>query len=510
MHLEIIKVLEWHIYHAYSQQVINKGLEVINLIPNTYEFRVIVVLGYTQNLDWLINNKGKIDLLEFKLDNNSDKRQTEIYFAIAEEFIKRHTEADEVVQILNEKLNAIQEINTNFYPLSFIDNLTELVEQDFIFKMCEAIIQAPQEPLANSFGYFLNKVRQLNINKALDIAKCALDTNSYNINISLAERCWFWSHNLQPDDVFIIKSLLNHNNINIQNRVLSSLKMISNQHPYLVRKLALDIEVGSSTELANNLCNIFDIMYGILPATLKDKELAKILAKLEKVENIDTEEISKFLAYTSRRLPRSIIQLFLRRIERYQQESDRNYKPLPYSGFHHNLNGLTKSNEYEVILRDILQQSLNMTYSTRFWFPKLFKEVSLGFNQTGLKVLEEWINSKEADKIKTASCLLSNAPKQFVFTHSTFVKNIIEQAYDLGDKCYEQVSDYLRQSATYGFRSGLLGQPFPEDVSLKEQASAIVEQLSVGSPSYKFYNSLITWAESEINSKNMLGEEELD
>jgi hypothetical protein len=506
LHLEIIKVLECHIHHAYSEQVRNKALEVINLIPNTYELKLIGVLGYTHNLDWLVNNKGRIDLFEF--DNDSDKRQTEIYLAVAEDFLKRHIEADEVVQILNEKLKAIQEINANFSRLSFIDNLTEKVEQDFIFKMCEAIIQAPQEPLAHYFGLLLNKVRQLNINKALDIAKCAVKINSYNLNLSLAKDCWFWTHNLQLDDVDIIKSLLNHNDINIQNRVLDSLKSISNKHRDLVTQLVLDIEVGSSTEIARNLCSIFDIRSGISPATLKDKELAKILKKLEKVKNIDTEEISEFLAYTSKRLPRSVIQLFLRRIERYQQESGKDYQPLPYSGFRYNLNGLTKSNEYEDILRDILQQSLNMTYSTRFWFPKLFKEVSLGFNSTSLKVLKEWINSKEADQIETASYLLSDAPQQFVFTHLNFVINLLEQAYYIGDECYRKVSSYLFESATSDV-GGFIGQPFPEEVSRKEQASAILAELSRGCPSYKFYDSLVTWAESDIKSKKIWHEEML-
>jgi hypothetical protein len=511
LHLEIIRVVKQHIHYAYSERVRNKALEVINLIPNTYELRLIGVLAYTQDLDWLINNRVNIDLIDFEVDNYIDKRQKEIYISVGEEFLKQHKEADEVVQIINEQIKAIQEVNTNFYPFSFFDTLTEIVEQDFILKMCEAIIQEPQEPLGNYFGYFLNKVRQININKALEFAKFALNANLYNINISLADKCWFWTHNLQPDDVLIIKSLLNHNDINITNSVLHSLKSISNKrplyYPYIVTKIALDIEVGSSPELAGNLCSLFDITYGIPPATLKDKEIATILEKLEKVENIDTDDISKFLAYSARRIPRSVIQLFLRRIERDQQGTDSNYQPLPFEGFRHNLNGLNKSDEYEEILRDILQESLKMTYSTDFWFPKLFREVSLEFNPISLNILEEWINSKEADKIQTASCLLSNAPKQFVFTHLTFVKNLLEQAYDIGDECYQQVSYYLRQSVTSGIRTGLSGQPYREDILLKEQASAIIAQLIVGSPSYKFYSSLIEWAKSKIKSKQILDEE---
>lgn len=503
LHLEIIKMLDWHVHLAYSEEVRKKALEVINLIPNTYEFRLFGVLGYTHNLDWLYNNKGRIDLIEFKYDEQEEQRQKEIYFSVGEEFLKRYTEANEVVKILNESIKAIEEVKTNFYPWSFVNTLTELVDQNFIVKMCEAIIEASQEPLARYFGFLVNKVRQFNLNKALNIAKRAVNTNSYSLNLSLAKS--LGNHNLQLDDVYIIKYLLNHNDINIKNTALHSLKTISDKHPYLVTKLALDVEVGNNSEVASSLCNIFDI-YGISPTTLKNKELAKILDKLEKVKNINEYSISKFIAYTSRRLPRSVIKLFLQRIERYQQESGSNYKPLPYSGFKHSLNGLTKSDEYEEILRDILQESLNMTNSTSFWFPKLFQEVSLGFNPTSLKVLEEWVNSKEADKIETVGHLLSNAPQEFVFTHSTFVQNILEQADTMGNECYHKVSYFLRQSVTSGVRIGLPGQPFREDISIQKQASDILSQLTVGSPSYKFYDSLLRSATSAINSIDMWDE----
>jgi hypothetical protein len=42
---------------------------------------------------------------------------------------------------------------------------------------------------------------------------------------------------------------------------------------------------------------------------------------------------------------------------------------------------------------------------------------------------------------------------------------------------------------------GISGQPFPEDIQLRDQASEIAKQFFKGSPIYKFYNSLVEYSQ---------------
>ena len=84
--------------------------------------------------------------------------------------------------------------------------------------------------------------------------------------------------------------------------------------------------------------------------------------------------------------------------------------------------------------------SLEPGWSVFFSAPQLFREVSSGFESAAsLRVLEEWITSGNADKIKSAAHLVSGAQPEFVFEHVGFVSNLLERAHAAGDDCYQSV-----------------------------------------------------------------------
>ena len=66
----------------------------------------------------------------------------------------------------------------------------------------------------------------------------------------------------------------------------------------------------------------------------------------------------------------------------------------------------------------------------------------------------------------------------------------------------------LASSALFGTRSGTPGQPMPQDVAIRDQASAVATQFAVGSPTYRFYDLLAKDAEASIKS-GLLRDEEL-
>jgi hypothetical protein len=124
----------------------------------------------------------------------------------------------------------------------------------------------------------------------------------------------------------------------------------------------------------------------------------------------------------------------------------------------------------------------------------------------GLQVLEEWINSCDATKIVLAACLLKETSRSFVFSNVPFVSNLLWQAQKAGLEPYKRVVSYLWSSAISGGRIGTPGQPMPEDVSIRDQALKVLEQLPAGSPEYRFYESLAKDREAMI--RNQLAEDE--
>jgi len=472
-----------------------KAKTIITSIPKSHKLLLTGALRNSWNWNWLLEQEEDTEI-DYR---RRDQRGKELCLAVAQEFLQRHSDADEAIQILNERLQAIVESGVAPAPYTFLGNLSEL-NPSYAAKICEALIEMPDSTLAQYFYSLLYGVRSANADLSVTIARLAVDTGNKTLCKALAGSYL---------DLEFTQKFLCHADLGVRQAAISSLHALKSSEPRLAIAVALTVAIGDSTELASELCQVFDTEYGVSPDALTDEELGTLLAKLEPITNIDKYHISQFLAYASKRLPRSVIQLLLNRIDRDEKDYNRNYKPLPDITFQ-GLDGLAESDEYEDILRDIRKQALNSTYAAHFWLPKLFEEASMGFNPASLKLLNEWINSGNTEKIQAASLLLRETPSAFVFMQVEFVTNLLEQAAALGDDCYRIVSSDLSGSATSGSRSQTKGQPASEDVTLQEQSSALAARFLVRSPSNRFYNSLAKYAKASIQEQLALDEESLD
>ncbi|WP_448270535.1 hypothetical protein [Nostoc sp. DSM 114159] len=529
IHLQVIEILEWHIHLSYSSEVKQKALEIINLIPVTYEFRLIGVLTACDTLDWFIHNRGTKDLYSQNNWQEKEKCIQDILSAVVGEFLERHPDANEGVHIINEKLIFIQEsgieINRKLqdfmgaYRLEFLHTLATNAEPEYVIQFCEAIIREPNSNLAPQLSLLLWRVRQFDIHRAIKIAQMAIDTESSSLCISIAEGCRTWLNNLQSEDVELIKKLLAHKDIQVRGCTIHSLCIMRNVQPKFVTAMVLTTDINDSTELAKELCGIFHPTMGLSLDILSDIELKILLQKLEYILNISSYTIGEFVACALQRSPRLVIQFLLNRIENAQSNENKNYQAIPFSGLKSHLNSIDKSSEYEDILREIRNHALKVFQKYKCWLnnhnhyvSKLFEEVSLGFNATSIKVLEEWINSEDSEKIQTVSSFLKHAPQSFVLTHVDFTANLLEQAYSLGDDCYKTVNSHLysRYPSTSDVRVVCTPEePMPEDVALQNQALAIAKQFPTGSPPHKFYSSLAESAKASIKFWQKQWEEEL-
>jgi len=496
IHLKVIEALQGCACCYHSPEVVKqKAKTIITSIPKSHKLLLTGALRNSWNWNWLLEQEEDTEI-DYR---RRDQRGKELCLAVAQEFLQRHSDADEAIQILNERLQAIVESGVAPAPYTFLGNLSEL-NPSYAAKICEALIEMPDSTLAQYFYSLLYGVRSANADLSVTIARLAVDTGNKTLCKALAGSYL---------DLEFTQKFLCHADLGVRQAAISSLHALKSSEPRLAIAVALTVAIGDSTELASELCQVFDTEYGVSPDALTDEELGTLLAKLEPITNIDKYHISQFLAYASKRLPRSVIQLLLNRIDRDEKDYNRNYKPLPDITFQ-GLDGLAESDEYEDILRDIRKQALNSTYAAHFWLPKLFEEASMGFNPASLKLLNEWINSGNTEKIQAASLLLRETPSAFVFMQVEFVTNLLEQAAALGDDCYRIVSSDLSGSATSGSRSQTKGQPASEDVTLQEQSSALAARFLVRSPSNRFYNSLAKYAKASIQEQLALDEESLD
>ena len=302
--------------------------------------------------------------------------------------------------------------------------------------------------------------------------------------------------------------LLSHEDIYVRKLAIASLGALAEASPKVAIDLAKYVELGDSEVLASELCLLFCGGWGPPFGELTSDDLKVILSKLEDVPDIDDHWTNTFLVKASELDAVSVVGFLLDRI-RNEHNGNSRYYALPILGFRDPLVGLGTGPEQEKTLRYIRDASLEQGQSIGYWIPQLFREISLGFESaTSLIVLDEWINSGNANRIKAAACLVSGAQPGFIFKHVGFVSNLLERAYAASDDTYQAVSSTLASTALSGARSGTPGQPMPEDVAAREQAKAVAGTFNAGSPAYRFYASLAESAEATIRFQ-LLRDEEL-
>lgn len=503
----IKRVLLWHRRDCPSDVVRNEADAIASSIPESSELRLTQELMDPFHMeDWQPNEKSGDDDSELRQEKSAQTRQD-----LVVEFIRHSEHAGKAYEILTDRMQTIIACSVQPNPHTFLGILGNK-DPEFAAALCDMIVDNPDGPLAPHLHSLLTNVRKWSAERALEIGTRALKTGSH-----ILCSCVAWSYSPQgladdatPEDVEVFRELLDHEDTNVRRLAIGSLTALAEAHPRVAIDLAMGVEVGDDVHLAEKMCQLFFDGHGIPFRELTSDELKTILSKLEEVKEIEDYFINTFLVKASEEDARAVVSLLLTRISKEGKKGTR-YHPLPLLEFQEPLIGLAASPDHENILREIRDTSLEPESSVEYWIPELFREASLGFESAAsLKVLDEWINSGDAGKIKSAARLVSRAQPEFIFKYVGFIANLLERAHAAGSDCYQGVTTNLASSALSGTRSGTLGQPMPEDVAMRDQASEVKNQFDAGSPPYRFYDSLVKSAKAAIREKLRSDEELLD
>jgi hypothetical protein len=524
--LKAIGKLDWYARWSSSSAVKQKARNIIDSVPRTDELKLTGTLSGSYRWD------SQID--EFCLDFEKQQEAiNQITKNLAEAFLKKYPTPQQGIQILNERLQVISTNGSNI-STGFLSSISAL-NPSYSIELCEQVLEIGDCPLAAYIASMLYQARRFDIERVVKIVQVAVDSGIFSFCQSFAEKYWAWENDIAPDDFHeLSQNLLIHPELKVRKSAIASLAMLIQSQPQLATSLALDVNIDEDIELAEKLFQAFS--RNSLD-TLTEEELKILLYKLEKVHSLSNHYISDFLVYASKKIPSFVFQLILKRIKVDVEKDAINYEPLPSSYYKNCLHYLSDAEGYENMLREIRdlwydhQSQMKLIFSEDHkdlipdnallsirlepLYKELYKEVSFAFieeskrdiSPVSLKLLDEWVNSNRVEEIISASELIREFPPGFIFGHLAFVSNLLEQAYNAGDECYEAVSSYLFSIATSGIKTGVPGQPFPVDIQLRDQAAAIAEQSFKGTPVRKFFDSLVKYAKFAIDSQQIFYEE---
>lgn len=500
VHIQIVSDLKFYSKYPRQKEIAIKSSLIIKLIPNSFDIQVNRAIW--SNYDGFYDDIEDYHRADELIKNNKKE--------VIKELLKNIDNEMDLFKFLNQILTNFQECKIRVNAEGFFELLSR-VNYELSVKLCEIIIANPC-PLSLYMGSLLSEIKEKNRSEAINLVRLSLDTDDKELLYSIArgyngKKLGFMIGN---DEIGLIEKLVNYPDKNIKKQAIESLRRFSDENKVI--QLALDIDIGSDEELADSICLVFDPDLGISPENLRDKDLKTIISKFLMIQELNDRlyHLDKFIGYCSSRIPESVIDFLLKRLEIYKQkceEGDFSYKPIPFR-FENGLN-ISSSPEYIQILRKVRNNVLNPKIPN-YLVSDIFVEISNDFSRSSIKVLDEWIDSNDAEKIKAVSLLIRDAPVEFLFSNSEFISRLIEKSYITNEDCYKSVLVNCFSVTSTLDISRTPGVPPLGVVLIRDKSLELSKKFNKGSPTEKFYSSLKEDADNIIKQGLAIDEEELD
>jgi hypothetical protein len=507
IHLRILEALAWPACSSQSESIQQHARDIIAGIPDTYSFRMMKILATANTSIWMLDDPGGGTHSERHRRWREQEQHAVDDFI--DEFMREYPDPIEGLHNLHDVVESLHQHDIRPEILDFVMRLSEMYPV-YVMPMIETLLENPVNHLSSYIAWLLRGVRQHDVVRALDFQRRIAESGDSTLAFSLTHvfRWGVWTGSLHSEDLETVQRLMAYDVPSISTTATETLAGIGHMKPEWVISLALNLEIGTDIKHAAALCTIFDDDHGIHPDQLTDAQLSSLLLKLTPVLDIDNYHILKILEYTARRLPQQTVDFLIDRLRR-EEEASKEFKAYPYSGLNQTLIGLAESSEYLNLLRIVRDCSLLEPTNQSRLVAELYHAVSLNYNDSSLVILNEWIDSGDPQKIQQACRLLREASQSFIFSQEAFTQHALEQAYMTGDECFQDVLNSLASTAIYGERSGRAGQPFPQDLLLRDCSIETLGRLSPSSPLREFYEVLVRRAEANI-TKSKQRDQELD
>lgn len=223
---------------------------------------------------------------------------------------------------------------------------------------------------------------------------------------------------------------------------------------------------------------------------LTDEHIKVILQKLEKREDIGDYWILAFLKKVLSTRRDIGIQFFKSRMLRAAGREDWAYRPIPWGATNEVSPDLAATPDTDRLLRELFQWAVEQEEagnSILIWFGDFIKFLFGTLNEALRGFVLGWASSGKEIEIDVLASVLREAPPDFIFVNSNFVRDLLRAAKFVSNEAMETVSSALYASSISGVRQGSPGKPFPRDLMMRDEATKLMESMGRFDPAYKLY-----------------------
>lgn len=489
-----VRLRIWEELHSQAEYgprpaVQSRAREILEATPHSFESRFILLMTdhhgrrhyrrtwvnpEEDDRDWLKADEAK----RLLIDEKRYQRNEEFARQVTREWVERYPDPREGFDALDDWIKRIgasgwwKEPWTRSNPF-----MLQLAagHPSYARAWCEIAPEKPESYTTWKCNDLLCEIRRQDQEEALKLSQRFLEQDHSNLWLCVAGsyswRCW--PSDPLPEEWQIVRDLLAFPHPQVKRSAAGIVSAIASTDMGRAVELILETEVGEDSELADSLFAILQERHGFDFDEVTSDGLERLLAKLNRVESVRSYHLGHFLLQAALRDPVAIARFLLGRVRlKIKLDKERMEKPvadtqlqmrqmldkfggLPESGFHDDkFQEVANHPDYLAALRLLRDAALNDEYRSALIYEdtlsELFRDFSLNYGPASLEVLNEWIDSGDCAKVRSASHLLADSYLGFYVNNLAFVSNYLRRAQECGRSVFEEVERAMLRYAEYG------------------------------------------------------------
>lgn len=269
--------------------------------------------------------------------------------------------------------------------------------------------------------------------------------------------------------------------------------------------LVARIRFSDSPNVARHIFMYLDFMYldrdfsDLTWAALTREQRSMLLAELTNLSDIEDYWILEFLTRLATSDPRCVLGLFRQRIKLAEDmENLRAYHPLPHQWS--TPLALRLHPDFLALLSELLSWlSDDSSWEQTYFGRSLFAAAAGPFDEPVLSLLLETVRTGSEAEARAVSKVLEEAPNDLVFDHVSVISELLAAAARFGPNILRAMHTSLYISATSGMRQGTPGEPYAEDVRLRDECAAIADAFPDSTAAARLYRDLSKYGADAVD-----------
>lgn len=480
-----------------TARVRERAAEILSSITWTLELKLTRLLRRDTRWD------SFEDQIQAGAGLSRDERSRAFSTGTAEETWQLFPDPDTLVTELATRVQSLRTLDASVgagFLVGWLMDTNPSAAEPFLRK----VIALGDSCIAECLSDGLAKLHQRDPATAIKLASEALDSNVLKLRVSAGHHL-AWNLREQAashgDEFSLIRRLVSEPAPELRRMGVEALRRIAPSSPREVLDLLEAVNSSGDPAIIQALCRLPEKTSGV-PDHLSEADLLHILNRIEGEDSIEGS-IVDFIEFASARVPKAVVEMLLRRIAR-DARSDRgpDYVPIPRRALREAFEALKDTEGHADLLRRVREAAQAAAGDNIADFARLFSDLSQRYQGVGLQVLEEWLTAGSADQVYTAARLWECAPSCFFADHLKLVERTLDHAESLGPECLSRVRRALWIIEFSRSRHGPSGQPFPQDVALRDRCRDILTKLDHTSLAAALIRDFM--ADAEANMKRAI------